>query len=278
MVSLADFEEPTIKAAIFVQWVRLWEIAGRIYKELFRKDSSSKAILAREMITWVKSLPESLQLPFAQRTTGFNRDVHELHLGYLTAITVFHLSKAEGALPRAPITAMAGASCIARIFKDFLTRGSLRFLASHTIWYIIVAILALLHARRIPCLRQHAEADILTLRSALKQLTELWHTGQMYEKKIDILLEQEGCPPYSTHAVNEATGAPSTLTHDPATNEGQWTDYLPFVTVQTSPLISVLLVDDYLATSVPELELPIDTMPDFDDFFLGGNTFSLNGW
>ncbi|KAL3485081.1 hypothetical protein BJX62DRAFT_243340 [Aspergillus germanicus] len=105
MVTVADFLDPcSPKSLIFVHWVKLWAIGGKLHQELNwpRGDQPDKATICENMIEWVKELPSSLRLPFhLSRTTVFNRDVHELHLDYFTIIILLHLERGEHLIPTA---------------------------------------------------------------------------------------------------------------------------------------------------------------------------------
>lgn len=278
MVTEHDFPDPTdLKATIFVHWVRMWEIGGKIHKEMYwAKDAFvPRPGLVQEMIVWVQSLPNSIQLPFSgPRTVGYHRDVHDLHLGYFTIIILLYLRKSDGAVPTASIPAIAAASCIARIFKDYLARGSVRFVMTQATWTIALAILSLLHARRIERLKSYAEDDMQTLHTALRQLAPFSYLGKMFYQGIQKILEHEHVP-MSFHAhvpadrrgntPPERSGARRDLsppsTSDPFTDvEVRWTDFFPYVTSQTSPLVAALLAGDDASLLFPEPEWPVDIL------------------
>jgi hypothetical protein len=82
----------------------------------------------------------------------FNRDIHDLHLGYFAIIILLYLQRGEHPIPTPAVPAVAAASCIARIFKDFLARGSVQFILPQATRSIALAILALLRARSLPAL------------------------------------------------------------------------------------------------------------------------------
>lgn len=153
--SLDDFPDPTNpKAEIFIYWIRLCAILGRVAKYRSRvTDVASLAFpthLGTELIDWVESLPQHLRLPIeASSTTNFNRDVHQLHLPYLAVVIILHLSPSPEPLPRAYAAAVMAASCVARIFKDYLARGGIRFLMPVSGWICGIATLALLRASRL---------------------------------------------------------------------------------------------------------------------------------
>ena len=189
-----DVHEPTLedfgpepvdpRAHIFIQWVRLSGIIGRIGQHLSRNlEPSFPARLAQELIDWVCNLPDQLKLPIgSNRTRSFDRDIHKLHLPYLTTITILHMHH-RSQHPRQPLpevytTAISSASCVARIFKDILARGHIRFLGAIATWYVGVALVALLHTQQIGCLAKNGADDIGTLRTALNELASLWPTLQ----------------------------------------------------------------------------------------------------
>lgn len=288
MVSVEDFPDPQdLNATIFVHWVRIWDIAGQINKELHqRKDVQSKTSLARQMINWVRSLPPSLQLPLGDRQTlSFNRDVYYLHLGYLTVVILFHLTKSEeGAIPKASRSAIAAASCSARIFNEFLARGSIRFMACDAVWYVTVALLALLHARRLEGLTSDAENDIALLRAALKQLAVFWYSGRLFDRGIKRLLETEPSTlipsPYTSTANvgGEYLALHDNLGREDSNGDSCWMDYFPYLTAQTSPLIAAMMVNNSWMMPLPDIEWPVDVTSQLQDLFSGVDGFNFNHW
>ncbi|KIH92132.1 hypothetical protein SPBR_02448 [Sporothrix brasiliensis 5110] len=116
-LTLADFPQPaTDRAEIFIQWVRLCAIIGRASTYLARRtpDTPFPVDLAAELQQWVTSLPDHLQLPLQGTTRAaprFDRDVYQLHLPYLTTVTLLHL---RGASPAPPTPTSAGLERIDR--------------------------------------------------------------------------------------------------------------------------------------------------------------------
>ncbi|KAL2013170.1 hypothetical protein VTN00DRAFT_695 [Thermoascus crustaceus] len=140
---------------------------------------------------WARSLPAHLQLPFsAGHTAVFNREIHQLHLPYLTSITLLHLSKSTQPLPKACTAGILAASCVARIFEDFLTRGSLRFLQGMAVEYLSAA----------------ADQQIGILRLALKEMAKTWHSSKMFDAGFERLLSsaQPAHGPETTGLSNQA--------------------------------------------------------------------------
>lgn len=258
MVTTEDFPDPSDpRAEIFVQWVRLCEIIGRIGKAIAQgKMDDPNASPANDLITWVQGLQHHSQLPISNnRTVGFNRDIHLLYLPYLATFILLHLQRGSQRLPKASATAIVAASCVARIFQDFLARSTLRFVPGQAGWYIAIAILALLHARQIEPLKQHAEADIATLRAALEQMATRWHSSKMFAIGFEKILEAKFTPKdgqnYAptqdvagpTNHILDASQSQVSPTLDDLTGMDtvKWTDCFPFITAKTSPLIAALL-------------------------------------
>ncbi|KAK4120117.1 hypothetical protein N657DRAFT_693266 [Parathielavia appendiculata] len=202
--TLADFPpDPKMqrKGEIFIYWVRLCAIMGRIAKSLSRSASStytpspasptSPAHLRQELVDWVHSLPLHLQLPIGSNRTDselFDRDVHQLHLPYLTTIIVLHLRRQPGSgLPQALPPAILAASCIARILRDILSRGDARFLMPITCWYSGTAFIALLQACRVASLAGDASDGLDVLTHAVEHLRQMWGSAKVVRQAFDRL-------------------------------------------------------------------------------------------
>lgn len=246
--------------------MRLCAIIGRVGKFLLRKTESTPfpVHLAKELIAWVQSLPPHLQLPIsADRSRPFNRDVHQLHLPYLSTITLLYLSPSAQPLPKAYSAAVIAACCVTRIFEDFLARGSIRFLHGMDGWYIAIAILALLHARQVEHLNVAASEHIKVLRVGLKEIAKLWHSSQMFDIGFERLLGSnaflvvEGKDAYTPEVTPE--NALNGLA-DLAVGSGiDMRDYFPFATADTGPLIKMLLEGEQgVAAPFSNLEWPSD--------------------
>ncbi|KIW12445.1 hypothetical protein PV08_09722 [Exophiala spinifera] len=197
--SLEDFgsssDDP--RAEIFIYWVRLCDIIGRISQHLSRPTEGGQPFsfptaLAEELIAWINNLPARLQLPdMPDRSRRFDRDVLKLHLPYLTTVTILHLNWSSQhpsqAFPEAYTAAVLSASCVTRIFKDLLARGKIRFLGAIACWYVGTAIVALLHTQRIDTLVTPGANDIRILRVALNELAALWPSTAIFVKGFDRL-------------------------------------------------------------------------------------------
>ena len=262
--SLEDFGPAPVdpRAHVFIQWVRLCDIIGRVGQHLSRNiENSFPAVLAQELIEWVHNLPEQLKLPIgSNRTRSFDRDIHKLHLPYLTTITILHMhhrsQHPQQPLPEVYTTAISSASCVARIFKDILARGHVRFLGAIATWYVGVALVALLHTQQIGCLAKNGAEDIGTLRTALNELASLWPTAAIFvrgfermkafDKLHEVVAQSQSSLNPNAQEVRDASAigdSTSTMAlSDLNWMHGiDWRSYFPFMTAQTSGLLADML-------------------------------------
>lgn len=167
--------------------------------------------MGHELIAWQRSLPPHLCLGVdSERTTDFNRDVHQLHLPYFTAITILHLkSGASQRLPVALPAAILAASYMARIFKDILNRGNARFLMAITCWYSAVASTALLQAACVNHLSEAALEELTIVSLTLKELRKMWPSANIIDRGVERLR--------ATHATSTATATAAVERNDSCT-------------------------------------------------------------
>ncbi|KAK4447413.1 major facilitator superfamily domain-containing protein [Podospora aff. communis PSN243] len=285
--SLSDFpSSPTLqrKAEIFIHWVALCAIIGRVAKALSRPGAPFPAHLRQELVDWVSSLPPHLQLPITRpRTASFDRDVHQLHLPYLTTIIVLHLRRSAHDLPQALPPAILAASCIVRILRDILSRGNARFLMAITCWYSGTAFTALLQATRISKLAKDANDGLDVLTNAVEELQKMWGSARVIRQGFDRLRighsgpegragldglgmaartggGQNGVPLAAAgrSARPHANGNGVSLLDSGASEERDfdWPLLFPFVTPETNGIARVLLQGDEpgMATRFPSPE------------------------
>jgi hypothetical protein len=281
--SIQDFPDPEdIRATIFIHWVGLCDILGRVRKYLNQRTGTTPMSLDlfMELRTWIHSLPSHLNLPFAtQSTVYFRREVHQLHLPYLASITILHLSESTQSLPKAYTAGILAASCVARIFEDLLARGSLHFLQGMDGWYIAIAMLALLHARRTKQLSAAADRQIDILRLALKEMARRWHSSKLFDAGFERLLgDHETALAKETVLPNvseQESGLPPSILADPSAQNGvNFLDYFPYATAETTPLFSAVMADTQMPfmelDSLNDLTMELHGLfdPPFDDFNL----------
>ncbi|KAJ9646727.1 hypothetical protein H2204_000419 [Knufia peltigerae] len=250
--SLADFPddlEDKTSAEIFIYWVRLCAIIGRIAKYLSRSTNTASnsfpVHLGKDLIEWVRSLPPHLQLPVGGAyTANFHRNVHQLHLPYLTIIIVLYLKRSPPqAIPHALPPSILAATCLARIMKDSLVRGGTRYLMPITCWYCGMAFIALLQARVTQDLQQPADSDLDMLALAVKQLKTMWGTANVFDQGFERLRATANSSRHDDFLarLTEQDSAGSQLQSDD--NGIDWLDYFPFATAQTSPIAEKLLAE-----------------------------------
>jgi hypothetical protein len=270
--STSDFPNPfDERALVFIHWVSLCAIIGRVGQHLFRSPTATfPSELAKDLINWQNALPTLLRLPLASATSRpFSRDVHKLHLPYLTTITILYMNcgmqHQDATLAQVQTPALIAASSVARIFKDLLARGQLRFVGAIATWYVGVAIVALLSTQRMPHLFKSGANDIRVLRLALIELALLWPTADIFVrgferlKAFDYLDNSEGLPDQAhqnltqSNAVsnvspegNQAIAPGCESCYDPnnCMSGIESFSYFPFATGQTSCLIADILASE----------------------------------
>lgn len=243
--TLDDFPDPTDpRAEVFIHWVKLCAIIGRVAKYRSRVTNVASLAfpshLADELTRWAQTLPQNLKLPIdTVRTTTFNRDVHQLHLPYLAVIIILHLSPSPRSLPRAYVPAVAAASCVARIFRDYLARGNVRFLMSVAGWICGIATLALLRASRLERLTRHAGEDIKVLVIALKELRVSYPVADMFLQGYERLRAENDSVSDDDDFYIDVSD-PATV-NSSSSSTMDWMCYFPYLTTQTSGLANALL-------------------------------------
>ncbi|KAK5709232.1 hypothetical protein LTR17_019957 [Elasticomyces elasticus] len=166
------------------------------------------------------------------------------------------------ALPQVYQAAISAASCVARIMKDFLVRGEARILGAIASWYVSVAIMALLPTLRVEALAAHGRKEVRSLKAALVHLSHLWPTAATFLRGFQRLAALESVakddPPSHVGDANDAIDGntmqamqnlPGPSTSDPLPDADRihgtaWHNYFPFITSNTSGLISHLLAHE----------------------------------
>ena len=311
--TLADFpNDPQSRrqGEIFIHWVRLCAIIGRIAKVLLQSDKSiSKGFpnhLREELVSWVHSLPPRLRLPIeSARTDSFDRDVHQLHLFYLTTIVIMHLKRSGGHLPQALPPAIIAASCTARILRDILARGNSRFLMAITCWHVGTAFIALLQACRIDHLATFANDDLDILCHTVKQLQQMWASANVIAQGFDRLRKPGSHPTLPGTTTQEhhhddafaplAEAGPiqhrngslsNRLEHDDGEDDFDWMRFFPFASKSTNGIVESFITGKEQGTATrgfpsPNNEIFHDTLlaqyqdlfDPFTDYTLGFSAF-----
>lgn len=291
--TLSDFPsdaQSQHQGEIFIYWVRLSAIIGRIAKVLLKSSDTSAPLpneLREELVTWVHSLPLRLCLHIdTPRTESFDRDVHQLHLFYLTTIIILHLKRSGGQLPQALPPAILAASCTARILRDILARGNSRFLMAITCWHVGTAFIALLQACRIQHLSKFANEDLDILAIAAKELQKMWASANVIVQGFDRLRHADttntcletGAPLGSTTMSNNSNGAASRASTAAGIginddDDFDWMRFFPFASKSTNGIAESLVTGREQGTATrgfpsPNNELFHDTLlAQYQDLF-----------
>lgn len=293
--TLADFPpdaQSQHHGEIFIYWVRLCAIIGRIAKVLLKSNEKSAPLpieLREELVSWVHSLPARLQLPIkSARTETFDRDVHQLHLFYLTTIIILHLKRSGGQLPQALPPAIIAASCTARILRDILARGNSRFLMAITCWHTGTAFIALLQACRIQHLTKSANEDLDILAIAVGELQKMWASANVVAQGFERLRKRGAAVALGAHpSENERSIETSASQHHSLRDLGtfpnehshhtdddfDWMRFFPFVSKATGGIADSLISGRELGTATrgfpsPDNELFHDTLlAQYQDLF-----------
>lgn len=307
--TLADFpndKQSQHQGEIFIYWVRLSAIIGRIAKVLLKSSDKSAPLpneLREELVTWVHSLPPRLRLHIdTPRTESFDRDVHQLHLFYLTTIIILHLKRSGGHLPQALPPAILAASCTARILRDILARGNSRFLMAITCWHVGTAFIALLQACRIHHLSKFANEDLDILAIAAKELQKMWASANVIAQGFDRLRKSDSSNnfSYASNQLDDITmnNMPNAATSRNSATAGvgidedddfDWTRFFPFVSKSTNGIAESLVTGREQGTATrgfpsPNNELFHDTLlaqyqdlfDPFTDYALGFPDFTFH--
>lgn len=272
-LTLDDFSETERpQGEVFIHWVRLCAIIGKIAKHISRSQQSSTSFpthLARELISWIDSLPPHLRLPIhSRRTEDFNRDVHQLHLPYLAVVIILHLKKSSQPLPQAYPPAILAATCMARIFRDILARGRATYLMAITCWYTGTAFMALQQACRVEEFSACANEDLNILVIMIDQLRAMWPTADIFHRGFQRLRSGRPQQMASDETAHEPPRPPRSDTGNSA--EGydgggiEWTSYFPFASTQTSNFAAKLLAPDPVLDDLLAQDMFPDGVVDLD--------------
>ncbi|KAH8695730.1 fungal-specific transcription factor domain-containing protein [Phaeosphaeriaceae sp. PMI808] len=260
---------------VFVYWVRLCAIIGRIAKVLLKSSNKSGPIpteLREELVSWVHFLPTRLCLPIdTARTKTFDRDVHQLHLFYLTTIIILHLKRSGGHLPQALPPALIAASCTARILRDILARGNCRFLMAITCWHVGTAFIALLQACRIQHLSKAANEDLDILAIAVRELQKMWASANVVAQGFERLrkpeplpvtnlddstLHNNGSASSALHPADQSLSTLPNIADHNANDNFDWIRFFPFVSKSTGGIAESLISGRELGTATKGFPSP----------------------
>ncbi|KAK4502002.1 hypothetical protein PRZ48_007813 [Zasmidium cellare] len=292
--SLDDFPPESrddTKPVIFIHWVRLCAIVGRVAHMLSHPTAANPSNVADQLKGWVASLPIQVRISLATRyVSNFDKDAYQLHIPYLIAIIVLHLRRIRepGALPLALPPAIFAASCLARIFKGILAKGDTRFLMPITSWYCGVSYITLLAASKDPMLKEAVQADMEIIVLMCDQLRKMWASANVIYLGFERLRAMAENDSRGQSALSSARGSVAPQGNDlamqrpdetlPGSTSLDWIDYFPFAANETSRTVEVLLdlrqKDTYSTENIAWDPSLLD-IRDWSDGLLGYTDFSF---
>jgi uncharacterized membrane protein YhaH (DUF805 family) len=154
-------------------------------------------------------------------------------------------------VPEAYTAAILSASCVARIFKELMARGQIRFLGAIACWYVAVAVVALLHTQRLQKLSGSGAEDLRILRLALNELATLWPSAGIFVRGFERLraFEKLGGARCENDRMNTQEQQMTDNATSPALSDVSriygidWQSYFPHITAQTSGLAEIFLLE-----------------------------------
>lgn len=178
-ISLSDFRQPTKHAHVFVAYVEVSSILGRI-TDWYLRGAKSIAEFRRfelDLMTWIGKLPECLQPTDASgRLKPYDFHLWQLYLPYLSALCIMHRTSRR--TETLHLTALLASSCTVRIVEDLLARDDLRCVNAMLAIYLLIAGLALLSTYEHPNVWPNARPDFEVVVRALDELSKTWHTAK----------------------------------------------------------------------------------------------------
>ncbi|KAJ5826184.1 hypothetical protein N7474_003322 [Penicillium riverlandense] len=146
---LTDFDCQNSQAELFVEYVKLNVILGKILDSHSRKNDfaySEATSILQSLQNWLHSLPDHLQLYNEFDRSPFRRDVHEIHINYFVCVIVF--CRLLGiSIPRSTATAasLVASSCIARLYEEMHFRDEINYLMPMNNWFLMAGCAPQIH-------------------------------------------------------------------------------------------------------------------------------------
>jgi hypothetical protein len=142
----------------------------------------------QSLLQWLQDMPVSLRLfDHTSRTLSpYNLKLRQLYIPFFVALIIFYRPDSRGS--QFSLASLLAASCITKIYEEFIDWGDIAFLAPTFIFYILVAGLTQLSAHRYLDLAERAEADIRTIRVALTELKKRFPTAHGAERIFENIL------------------------------------------------------------------------------------------
>ena len=154
---------------MFLAYVDICETLGRLAENSLRgvNHAASQTQIGERLRLWISQLPPDLRLDGA----AYDFDVRQLHLPYLTALSILH-----NPIPSIDCSAAAilASSCVARFFEDYSARDVIRHLGPISSFYLLVAGLPQISCLRYPALSDLASSELKIIRYSLQEIGKTW--------------------------------------------------------------------------------------------------------
>lgn len=178
-ISASDFRQPSKHAHLFVAYVEVSSILGRITDWYLRgaKSLSEFRRIELELKRWADQLPAPLRpTDTSGRPRPYDFNLWQLYLPYLSALCImYRTSRRTESLH---LTALLASSCTVRIVEDLLARDELRCVNAMLAIYLLTAGLALLSTHEQPSIWPNSKPDFEVVIRSLDELSATWHTAK----------------------------------------------------------------------------------------------------
>ena len=173
--SIDDFDTPEdTRAHVFVHYVRIAGILCDLSHAVARRGSASpqeRDTLIRRLLEYGRNLPSALKLvPQDDTQRPYNFDLAQLHIPFLTAISILYRPQSIFALTSANAASVAAANLSFRIFQAIQLREETRALSSAFSYHLLVCAIPHLSSLRVEELKAEANCALDALEVVLQTL------------------------------------------------------------------------------------------------------------
>ena len=198
--SLSDFPEPTINANIFVHYVSLVHILGKIslstnFGQGFKSKEEEEIVKCRkqyfcELAEWVDQLPPSLHLCQVHGQTDDGRNsnglmnygIAQLYTLYFATICVLYRNPIDTG--KAHIMAILASSCLSRLVENVMIRDRARMAGSANAWMLLVSSLPQIASLGDIELFAISKHEIEVMLTVMQEVKRNWLSAEMYESML----------------------------------------------------------------------------------------------
>ena len=196
-----DFNDSSSNATLFIAYVEISSILGRLTEHCRRKTLTREARqnLENRLYRWTRDLPPSLRLFCSPNTpegaaspkstlTRYNFESRQLHIPYFTCLAIM-LRPNPG--ESASLGVLLASSFIAGIFEDFLARDEIQFLSPVFTFHLLAAGIGLLSCNNVPSHREKAAGSLESIYLALEELAKRWSSAKGSLRALKSIAEKQ---------------------------------------------------------------------------------------